>query len=532
MTTSVNYFYSLLLLVAALISSIVTMIAWRHRKVTPSARPMTVFGFAMTWWCLTYAIHWTEFYRPTEFFWLDLTYFGALLVPASFLVFALCYTKRPHLVTPRTIVLLSIEPLIILFFLWTDARFGFFFAGKRQGGTDVILAGGLAYWFNIIYSYALILIAFIMLHQDFVRAPRTNRAQTGIILVGAAFPWIINVITIFGLSPLPNLDLTPISFVITGVAFSFGIFRYGFLDIVPIARNVLVESMSDGVLVLDKQDRMADINPAAMKYLGVENPAPIGQLVELALPQWSDLFPRFAEVIEGHEEVLIHRTKPRFFDVRINPIYDRDGQYNGRVISFREITTSKEGEMELRRASQRLQLQISEIEALQSKLKEQAIRDHLTGLYNRRYLQETLERELHRTKRNENPLCLVLMDIDHFKRCNDTFGHKAGDLVLQALAKMLTEQTRKQDIVCRYGGEEFLVVLPNTLLDIARQRTEEWRLAFQDLVVKLDENQINATLSAGIACYPFDGDSAEILLKVADDALYKAKHGGRNQVVW
>jgi diguanylate cyclase len=124
------------------------------------------------------------------------------------------------------------------------------------------------------------------------------------------------------------------------------------------------------------------------------------------------------------------------------------------------------------------------------------------------------------------------MDLDHFKDCNDTYGHRAGDLVLQALSGMLIEQTRKQDIVCRFGGEEFLVVLPNTHLSIARQRAEEWRAAFQDLVVAMGDLEIKTTLSAGLACYPLDGDKAEELIKVADDALYKAKQEGRNQVFW
>jgi len=97
---------------------------------------------------------------------------------------------------------------------------------------------------------------------------------------------------------------------------------------------------------------------------------------------------------------------------------------------------------------------------------------------------------------------------------------------------LLTEQTRKQDIVCRYGGEEFLVVLPNTHLSIARQRAEEWREAFQDLVVAMGDLEIKTTLSAGLACYPLDGDKAEELIKVADVALYKAKQEGRNQVFW
>ena len=241
---------------------------------------------------------------------------------------------------------------------------------------------------------------------------------------------------------------------------------------------------------------------------------------------------RYIDVVDGQDEIMINSPTPQFFDVRINSLTDPEGNFSGRLISFRNITERKESELELRRASQRLELQLAEIEALQTQLREQAIRDPLTGLYNRRYLQEALERELLRAKRDEAPLSLVLMDIDRFKNCNDTYGHKAGDLVLQALAEMLVETTRKEDIICRYGGAEFLVVLPGTLADIAHQRTEQWRQKFQELCISLEELQIQTTLSAGIACHPFDGDTMEKLLKVADDALYRAKQSGRNRVIW
>ena len=532
MTEQMNSLYSLLLLVAAVISFWVTMVAWRRRQIAASALPMALFGFAMTWWCLTYAFHWSNLNRPSEYFWLDLTYVGAVIVPGAFFAFALCATHRCHLLTRRVVLLMCIEPVLTLLFLWTDERFGIFFAGRRPEGASAILIGGFGYWFNILYSYLLIFIGFVIVIRTFLRVPRKQRGQTGLILIGATIPWLTNFLSISGLSPFPNLDLTPMAFVLTGVAFSYSIFRYGFLDIVPIARSALVENMPDGVLVLDRQNRLADINPAAIQFLEIESPVPIGQPVEVVVGHMRDLILRYIDVVDGQDEIMINSPTPQFFDVRINSLTDPEGNFSGRLISFRNITERKESELELRRASQRLELQLAEIEALQTQLREQAIRDPLTGLYNRRYLQEALERELLRAKRDEAPLSLVLMDIDRFKNCNDTYGHKAGDLVLQALAEMLVETTRKEDIICRYGGEEFLVVLPGTLADIAHQRTEQWRQKFQELCISLEELQIQTTLSAGIACHPFDGDTMEKLLKVADDALYRAKQSGRNRVIW
>jgi diguanylate cyclase (GGDEF)-like protein len=526
-----NPLYSALLLTTAIISAVMTAITWNRRKQASSAPPMALFGLAMTWWCLAYAIHWSSIYQPSEFFWLDLTYVGAVIVPVAFLAFAFSFTDRNHWLSHPVIALLSIEPIITLLFLFTDQRFGIFFGGNRQVGSSVILSGGFGFWFHVLYSYALIMVGFMRILRAHMRAPLIYRKQTRMILVGAAIPWFINIIMIFGTNPLPDLDLTPLAFVLTGVTFTYGIFRYGFLDIVPIARNLLVEKMPDGVLVLDKKNRLADINPTAMKLLGIGPPPPIGQPIETVISHLNDLLPRYLDMLEGQDEIMVSDPLPSFFDVRINSLTDRHGNFYGRLISFRDITRRKENELELRRASQRLQLKISEIEALQVKLKEQAIRDHLTGLYNRRYLQEALESELHRAKRDSLPLSLVLMDIDRFKNCNDSYGHKAGDLVLQALADMLTDTTRKEDIICRYGGEEFLVVLPGTLAEVARERTELWRQKFQELCVLFDDVEISTTLSAGIACFPVDGDSMDRLLTVADNALYKAKQTGRNRVV-
>ncbi|MBN2547901.1 MAG: GGDEF domain-containing protein [Anaerolineales bacterium] len=185
----------------------------------------------------------------------------------------------------------------------------------------------------------------------------------------------------------------------------------------------------------------------------------------------------------------------------------------------------------LRQTNERLQAEIAEKEALQATLREQAIRDPLTGLFNRRYLQETLERELLRAGREGYTIGIILMDIDHFKKLNDTYGHSAGDLVLEALGQMLRSQTRGGDIPCRYGGEEFLVIMPGATLEVAARRAEALRLVFQELQVEYMNQSISATLSLGVSAFPTHGRSEAELLSKADKALYAAKNSGRNQVV-
>jgi diguanylate cyclase (GGDEF)-like protein len=169
---------------------------------------------------------------------------------------------------------------------------------------------------------------------------------------------------------------------------------------------------------------------------------------------------------------------------------------------------------------------------LRETLRQQSVRDPLTGLYNRRFLEETLDRELARLERKNLPLSLIMIDVDNFKNFNDTFGHEAGDAVLRDLGGVLQRHVRGGDIACRYGGEEFTIVLPEASLEIGRQRAEMLREAARELRLVHDGKSLGAvTLSLGVACFPEHGRRREHLLQVADAALYEAKNGGRNRVV-
>ena len=158
-------------------------------------------------------------------------------------------------------------------------------------------------------------------------------------------------------------------------------------------------------------------------------------------------------------------------------------------------------------------------ELLQVELREQAIRDPLTGLYNRRYLNETLERELARAARENYSVSFIMSDIDHFKLINDTFGHPVGDLVLKNLADELTSHARVGDIICRHGGEEFLVILPGVTADVAHQIAERSRKAFQESRAQYGGVEIRATLSSGIATFPENGKKSMELIALADICL-------------
>jgi diguanylate cyclase (GGDEF)-like protein len=206
------------------------------------------------------------------------------------------------------------------------------------------------------------------------------------------------------------------------------------------------------------------------------------------------------------------------------------GKQTGRLIVLRDITRQKSAEKALRDAHDRLRLHLKEIEILQEELREQAIRDPLTGLFNRRYMEETLDRELARAVREGSSIGICMADIDGFKSFNDQHGHRAGDMILKHLAEIFIAYSRTEDVVCRYGGEEFLILLPGADLDVTSRRAEDWRRAFEQSKIEFEGEILSTTLSMGVTVFPQRGQTSDDLLKLADEAMYISKHNGRNQV--
>ena len=168
---------------------------------------------------------------------------------------------------------------------------------------------------------------------------------------------------------------------------------------------------------------------------------------------------------------------------------------------------------------------------LREALKVEAIQDPLTHLYNRRYLETSLEREIYRAKRNKTPVGILMLDLDHFKKLNDTYGHTAGDLLLQKIGALLKESTRVEDIACRYGGEEFLLILPGASLENCEKRARHILRTIRKFQLIYQGNRLKVTISVGVAALPEHGFEVSTILKTADSALYQAKTNGRDQVI-
>jgi diguanylate cyclase (GGDEF)-like protein len=165
-------------------------------------------------------------------------------------------------------------------------------------------------------------------------------------------------------------------------------------------------------------------------------------------------------------------------------------------------------------------------------LQNYAIYDSLTGLFNRRYMEETLKREISRVARNKEPLGLIMVDIDHFKNFNDSYGHAAGDMLLRSIGDFFKDRIRREDIACRYGGEDFVLIMPGSSLENTCRRAEQLHEDIKRVRVRHRGTFISSVeVSMGVVVFSEHGTSAELLLESADKALYKAKSLGRNRIV-
>ena len=346
--------YTIPLLVTGVICLAATLYAYRQRRV-PGSQALLLLLLAISFWVFAYTLELNVPSLAGKLFWAKVEYFGIVLIPIAYILFSLKYVdvfgkvKKPR----RLTAVLLIIPLLTVLFAWTNEAHGLIWATtsliQDENLTYLALEHGIWFWVNIGFVYLLLMVSTIILLRKIITTPNQFRGQIILILVGSFWPWFGNALYITGKNPFPHLDLTPFAFALTALLFTVALFRFKFLDIVPIARERVVEQLESGVIVLDFQNRIVDVNQTAVSLMQKDKNSLLGQPLELSHPSWLPLEVALTQNQNNKFELNIDNT---YFEAAITPLEHTKQQANGRLITLHNITQRKQTELLLQQAKE------------------------------------------------------------------------------------------------------------------------------------------------------------------------------------
>lgn len=699
--------YIWLLLFTTALYLMLTLAAWQRREAI-GATSFTFFLLAAAIWPFGYALELAATDLASKIFWAKVQYISIVSLPPFWVVFVLLYVRESQWLTKRHLYLLASGSLLTLLVVWSNELHGWFWRDLilTQNGALLLLetTSGKYSYFHLFSSYSLFLLGAGLLVRQFIRSSYLYRAQIFPLLLGISFPLLSNLSYWLGYTPLSGLNLTPFAFLFSSICVTWSLFQYRLLDLVPLAQDAVLESMNDGVLVLDADHRIVKLNPAAQHILGDPSHA-VGKPIHKLFPSLNGLVELAKQEQSASCEIILqHGENEHSFELRLLPLMINEQQLEGQLLVLHDITERKRAQAEreqligqLRDALFRVQVLYrsarsmiasdnlpavlqavvdgvasglganvvtlvtidleehritnfvktgpgsGQIEApsyadlakgltgwvvrqqklcriskyapspseqlplatdlvsyvgkrgqnnqprrhgethngammvapliyrgmilgalsatnrpdernfeprdeqllmamsnqaavaianarLFHEVQRRAITDGLTGLHNRRHFFTLAEQEYNHAIRTMQPLSVIMFDIDHFKSFNDKYGHAIGDEVLRSIAKLTRQSLRATDIVGRYGGEEFAIILPKSNQATAYDVAERLRQQIETVPVQSTDGALSVTISLGVAQMREESKNVEQLLDQADMAMYCAKEGGRNRV--
>ncbi len=355
--------YMVILGALAAVAGALVIFAWRRRQA-PGAIGLVLLMLAVAEWSACYALEIGVQQLDTKIFWAKAQYFGIATVPIAWLLFALQVRTHQQRSCAWPLRLLTLAPLGAIILVWTNEQHGLIWQRVEldQSGpfAALVFTHGQYFWFWLLYAQVLLVTGTFLLGGMLLRAPNLYRQQIAVILCGIVAPWIANGLYVSKLSPVPHLDLTPFAFTCTGLAFAWSLLRFQFLEVMPVAHEAIVAGMRDGVIVLDRQQRIVDFNPAARLIVSQSKQDVIGRAaVQVLPPEVTQLLatPRVAD------EVQLSCTSAgieRFFDVSHAELRDDSGRPTGYLLVFRDSTFRIRAENALRTSEERYRV-VSEL---------------------------------------------------------------------------------------------------------------------------------------------------------------------------
>jgi PAS domain S-box-containing protein len=352
--------YTIPLVISALLCGALALNVW-NRRPAPAVLPFVTLMTAILSWIICYILELTVVDLPEKNVATVLEYVGITIAPAAWLAFSIEYTGFSKWLTRRTVLLFAVEPLVVVLLAATNETHHLLWKSVSiemvNGLTFFVNTKGWLFWVHAVYSYGLMLAATLLLVRAIVRYPDAYRGQVILLIVAVIPPWIANGLYLVGLDILKPLDPTPVAFTLTGLFFGWNLLRYRLLDIVPVARDAVIESMKDAMIVVDRLNRIVDINPAALRLLNRPNRTEaIGHLLSELVSGQRELIRKYAEFDETEAEItLTGSSEVRTYEISLSPLRNRQGTLTGRVVVLRDITELKKSAAQIQAQNESLQ---------------------------------------------------------------------------------------------------------------------------------------------------------------------------------
>ncbi|UOQ83387.1 histidine kinase N-terminal 7TM domain-containing diguanylate cyclase [Gracilibacillus salinarum] len=512
MTSSIAAFIALVCL-SGVLNLCLSIYAFSKRHLyTNIAYFFIVYTVIITIYCFASAFGFLSMTLEQMKFWTIIQYIGIAFAPPIGLLFIMKYLDRN--MNPKTYFTFLLIPFITLIMVVTN---DFHHAHYRVLEIDSQL--GLPYfyqeigpWYIVhgIYTFGCMFVAFSLLLLQWKETTKEYMPQLIALLVGQLVPMFTAFFYLVGVTPA-GVDPVPMVLWLSSFLYLWAIHSSRLFSLLPIAKNTIFNSINDGVVVLDSLNRLVEYNTAFRKMLPELDKSLFGDhFTEIWSRTFNERFPLDLTGMTDTKEITLKQMDfNSIYQVSTTPLKDEKNK-KALVIVFTDITDIKE---------------------LQLKLEYQAYYDDLTQIWNRRAFFQRAEKELEEARNQGVPYLIILLDVDHFKNVNDTYGHDVGDQALRHVASVCKLSIGEGSQFARYGGEEFVLAFMELSLSEGKKTAEKIRANMEQTPLITSKHVIPLTLSIGVAVTYIQGqESLQELLKQADQALYNAKRQGRNQV--
>ncbi|MGG1551013.1 histidine kinase N-terminal 7TM domain-containing protein [Paenibacillus ferrarius] len=484
----------------------------RHRY-TNIAKLFIVYTICIAIYCFSSALGLLSTTLQELKLWTTVQYIGMPFSPPLGLLFVMHYLGFP--VTRRRVILLLAIPVISLCMVatndWHHLHYRVFEIDPILGAPYVHQEIGVWYMIHGVFTFGSMFVAFWLVIFQWRETAKTYRPQLIALMFGQLVPIVTAFVYLVGLTP-PGVDPVPMVLWISSLLYVWSINSSRLFTLMPVAKDAIFQSINDGVLVLDEFNRIIEFNRACQRMLPRLHKRQLGQQFAETWPKLAGSpfpFPLKVEAQSLDLQLAAEGRPDATYQVRITPL-EHANQGKGLLLIFTDIT---------------------ELKRLQRQLEHHAYYDELTGAPNRRAFFQQGTLTLEESRQAGEPFTVVLMDVDYFKKVNDTFGHHVGDQVLMHVAHLCQQELQAGELFARYGGEEFVLALKGRTLQEGEAVANRLRTRIASKPLTTTEDKISVTLSLGVA-EAADGPEETLsqLLNKADQALYAAKQAGRNRV--